>query len=413
MPVCTVFAQARAPLDLLILGGTGSIGPHLVRRAVARGHREDYAFLEAHEITEAVPWVLLKGNDRGSRSRSIRKRRRSQSGERGGYPDDHTVRRARQCSFIAHPYMKRVIALSVLLAVFSLGAAAQPGARACHVLTFIPGSGSLVVGGARECGVGVVTDTSMWKWDGRSWAAAAPFAGGAREDVHVAYDSRRNRLVAYGGRNAGRVYTDTWEWDGRVWAQQASARNPGPLEHAAAAFDSARGRVVMFGGGSRTGTLFANTWEWDGRDWMLQATSGPAARVGHSMVWSPAHGAVIMYGGFAAQPHTDLWKWDGSAWLRLTNDGPATTEGPALAVLDGSTFLVAAPHGATELRTWRVSGSRFEILAGAGAPPSAIGQGMTTDAARHRVVWFGGGQVWEFDGARWASVHVSQRPRRP
>src|SRR3954470_12578760 len=29
----------RAPIDLLILGGTGFIGPHLVRHAVARGHR--------------------------------------------------------------------------------------------------------------------------------------------------------------------------------------------------------------------------------------------------------------------------------------------------------------------------------------------------------------------------------------
>lgn len=29
----------RAPLDLLVLGGTGFIGPHLVRHAVARGHR--------------------------------------------------------------------------------------------------------------------------------------------------------------------------------------------------------------------------------------------------------------------------------------------------------------------------------------------------------------------------------------
>src|SRR5437763_7831037 len=28
-----------APLDLLVLGGTGFIGPHLVRHAVARGHR--------------------------------------------------------------------------------------------------------------------------------------------------------------------------------------------------------------------------------------------------------------------------------------------------------------------------------------------------------------------------------------
>ena len=31
--------QPRAPLDILVLGGTGFIGPHLVRYAVSRGHR--------------------------------------------------------------------------------------------------------------------------------------------------------------------------------------------------------------------------------------------------------------------------------------------------------------------------------------------------------------------------------------
>src|SRR6185436_16318186 len=36
------FAQAMsstAPLDILILGGTGFIGPHLVRHALSKGHR--------------------------------------------------------------------------------------------------------------------------------------------------------------------------------------------------------------------------------------------------------------------------------------------------------------------------------------------------------------------------------------
>ncbi|MGH9886241.1 MAG: twin-arginine translocation signal domain-containing protein, partial [bacterium] len=31
--------KALAPLNILVLGGTGFIGPHLVNRAVARGHR--------------------------------------------------------------------------------------------------------------------------------------------------------------------------------------------------------------------------------------------------------------------------------------------------------------------------------------------------------------------------------------
>lgn len=35
----SVASRRAAPLDILVLGGTGFIGPHLVRHAVARGHR--------------------------------------------------------------------------------------------------------------------------------------------------------------------------------------------------------------------------------------------------------------------------------------------------------------------------------------------------------------------------------------
>lgn len=38
-PAALVAPQPPRPLDLLVLGGTGFIGPHLVRHAVARGHR--------------------------------------------------------------------------------------------------------------------------------------------------------------------------------------------------------------------------------------------------------------------------------------------------------------------------------------------------------------------------------------
>jgi 2'-hydroxyisoflavone reductase len=120
-------SRRGAPLSLLILGGTGFIGPHLVRHAVALGHRvtiftrgrrqadlpasvirlkgdrngdlkalegkkwdavvDDNAtnpewvrlttallkgnvsrYLSQHKIEEAIPWAMLKGNDDGMMS---------------------------------------------------------------------------------------------------------------------------------------------------------------------------------------------------------------------------------------------------------------------------------------------------------------------------------------------------------
>jgi 2'-hydroxyisoflavone reductase len=56
-------ARARRPLDLLVLGGTGFIGPHLVRHAVARGHRVT-TFTRGRRTAELPPEVVRLIGDR-------------------------------------------------------------------------------------------------------------------------------------------------------------------------------------------------------------------------------------------------------------------------------------------------------------------------------------------------------------
>jgi 2'-hydroxyisoflavone reductase len=57
--------RATAPLDILVLGGTGFIGPHLVRHAIARGHRITIFTRGRHdaELPESV--VRLQGDRNG------------------------------------------------------------------------------------------------------------------------------------------------------------------------------------------------------------------------------------------------------------------------------------------------------------------------------------------------------------
>jgi 2'-hydroxyisoflavone reductase len=52
-----------APLDVLILGGTGFIGPHLVRHAVARGHRVT-TFTRGRRNPDLPPGVIRLTGDR-------------------------------------------------------------------------------------------------------------------------------------------------------------------------------------------------------------------------------------------------------------------------------------------------------------------------------------------------------------
>src|SRR5262249_14172263 len=50
---------------------------------------------------------------------------------------------------------------------------------------------------------------------------------------------------------------DTWEWDGTDWTQRATASSPPARYGHVLAFDSARGRTVLFGSSSLT-----DTWEY-------------------------------------------------------------------------------------------------------------------------------------------------------
>jgi 2'-hydroxyisoflavone reductase len=62
--------QAGAKLDLLVLGGTGFIGPHLVRHAVSRGHRVTI-FTRGRRMTELPAEVVRLIGDRNGNLKSL------------------------------------------------------------------------------------------------------------------------------------------------------------------------------------------------------------------------------------------------------------------------------------------------------------------------------------------------------
>jgi 2'-hydroxyisoflavone reductase len=63
-------AQRPAPMDLLVLGGTGFIGPHLVRHAVARGHRVTI-FTRGRRDAELPESVIRLTGDRNGDLKSL------------------------------------------------------------------------------------------------------------------------------------------------------------------------------------------------------------------------------------------------------------------------------------------------------------------------------------------------------
>ena len=325
--------------------------------------------------------------------------------------------------------MKRPAHLLLGIAGFAIvvGATVQVptiAARSCHAMAYSPAAGGIIaIGGARACGVDVLLDSAVWRWDGSRWQPTGTALPSRREDVLLTYDPRRRVVVLYGGRMAGTVHSDTWELDGVQWRRRSAptATGPGPIEHAALGFDERRGRAVLFGGGSRTGGKLDATWEWDGTAWQrANPQTSPAARVAHSMAWSAQENAVLLYGGFDdKRQFRDLWKWDGTVWTRLDSAGPAFTEGPALLPADGGTLLMGPPTDAAEtLGVWRWKDASWVRIDSGRGPPVRVGQVAAYDPARKRVVLFGGSDqatstpsadTWEFDGRRWRLVTPTTR----
>jgi hypothetical protein len=233
----------------------------------------------------------------------------------------------------------------------------------------------------------------------------------------MAYDSARGRVVLFGGRLADSTSaTDTWEWDGAVWSQRATSGPPARVHHSGG-FDAARGRFVVHGGQTREGVVLTDTWEWDGASWAERATTVPADRAlpSRGTVFSSPRGTLLMAIGDLAAGQSDLWEWNGTVWTAV-DGGTVAAESPMTMAETGTAgealALDEAPHASSSVHTWRWSGTAWAQAAAAG-PPARFVSALAYDAARGRVVLFGGSgpenpsigryldDTWLWNGAAW------------
>lgn len=195
----------------------------------------------------------------------------------------------------------------------------------------------------------------------------------------MAYDSDRGRVVLFGGGGAS---ADTWEWDGTNWLNRTptvitSANNPPARYFSAMVYDSDRKRCVLFGGYGPDGQRRRDTWEWDGNGWTqktpspLTGENNPPISSGMSMVYDDARERVVMFGNSNVDFSNMTWEWDGITWVNRT---------PA-------------------------------IITARNNPSRRVFTAMAYDEARQRTVLFGGlvfgpdgaysNETWEWDGGTW------------
>ncbi len=303
----------------------------------------------------------------------------------------------------------------------------SPPALDSHAMAYDSARGRVVLfGGYDEDNDIVLADT--WEWDGNTWVRRTPATSPPARVYHaMAYDSARGRVVLYGGNSypwTEQVLADTWEWDGNTWVQRTPATSPPAREGPAMAYDSARGRVVLFGGADRTGLPLADTWEWDGDTWIQRTPStSPRGREYHAMAYDSARGRAVIFGGYGGGPlFTDTWEWDGNTWVQ--NPMSPSERGYHAMAYDSARERVVlfSGHGAGA-DTWEWDGNSWVQRTPATSPTARYGHAMAYDSARGRVVLFGGygydgswhyfADTWEWDGDTWIqrTPPVSPPPR--
>jgi hypothetical protein len=146
-----------------------------------------------------------------------------------------------------------------------------------------------------------------WEWNGTAWTRQMVTQPPPRYWGGMAYDAGRHVTVLFGGHSPfGTNYGDTWEWDGTAWQSPSGGSEALATGYPAMAYDSTRNVSVIFGIGNANGAngLGDQTWERNGtsNNWTQRFISGPSPRRDHAMAYDSIRGKIVLFGGMAGRP---------------------------------------------------------------------------------------------------------------
>src|SRR5262249_39410061 len=151
------------------------------------------------------------------------------------------------------------------------------------------------------------------EWDGARWHGTdPPEIATARYQYAAAFDTVRDEVLIFGG---SLFSSDTWSWNGSTWSSLVPTAAPEIRLFPEMASDTARHQIILFGG---LQVLMPapppTTWKWDGTTWSAIATNTPPNRIGHKMAFDPHRGTIVMFGSFSPGLTNELWEFDGTTW---------------------------------------------------------------------------------------------------
>jgi hypothetical protein len=141
----------------------------------------------------------------------------------------------------------------------------SPSPRSEHAMGYDPLENRLIVYGGGSWESGNLADTWIYDISLSRWHKVGGFVCPLnRGFAAMAYDSKRNRMLLFGGLGA-RFFGDTWSFDLTMesWSElKPSGQLPAPRCGAASAYDPTTDRVMLVGGVDERNELVSDAWHY-------------------------------------------------------------------------------------------------------------------------------------------------------
>ena len=250
----------------------------------------------------------------------------------------------------------------------------------------------------------------------------------------MAYDSKSDRVIFFGGYNLSGTNDDTWAYDltNNTWKEMKPNVRPSARAYAPMAYDPTHDRVILFGGYS--GTVFSQTWSYDfiNNTWTQRFPSvKPSAREGHTMVFDPKSNRMILFGGYdLSKQQADTWAYDYTSnnWTqRFPTNAPTARFYHSMAYDSSSdkTLMFGGYDKGSYLNdiwAYNYTSNNWTQRFPTGAKPAPrYGNGIVYDSQDDRTILFGGwtgngpgwdNETWTYDykGNAWKNMFPATRP---
>jgi N-acetylneuraminic acid mutarotase/fibronectin type 3 domain-containing protein len=308
--------------------------------------------------------------------------------------------------------------------------AARPLGRLRHAMAYDSRADRMILFGGTS-GAADLDDTWTYDSDANTWTNLNPSTRPSARGRHaMAYDARSDRVILFGGTDAGGVLGDTWAYDpnANTWTNLNPSTRPSARYRHAMAYDSQSDRIIVFGGTDVS--PFDDTWSYDfeSNAWTpLDPATRPAARYRHIMAYDSDSDRVVLFGGSDEIVDLgDTWSYDfnTNTWTNQNPAvGPAPRSYPAAAYDSRSDRLILfGGTGASVLDdTWSydLNSNAWTAMAPATRPAARSYPAMAYDAQSDRIILFGGtsgssdlGDTWAYDldMDAWTDMNPATRP---